>query len=90
VSVGVDGIMVSNHGKRHIDALPAAIDALPAIAHRVAERTTAMMASGVRRGSDLLVVRDSGAVQFLIYTTLDRRKCFRLRTRISQGRDLCS
>jgi FMN-dependent dehydrogenase len=80
VSVGVDGIMVSNHGERHIDALPAAIDALPAVTRRVGGRTTVMMASGVRRGGDLLVVRDSGALQFLIPRTLDRRKCFRLLT----------
>ncbi len=31
IALGVDGIVVSNHGGRQVEALPAAIDALPAI-----------------------------------------------------------
>ena len=31
VSLGVDGIIVSNHGGRQVEALPAPIDVLPAI-----------------------------------------------------------
>ena len=50
---GVDGIVVSNHGGRQIDALPAAIDALPAIAAQVGTRATVLWDSGVRSGVDV-------------------------------------
>src|SRR5262249_4788039 len=46
VALGVDGVIVSNHGGRQVEALPAAIDALPAIAERVGGRATVMMDSG--------------------------------------------
>ena len=36
VSLGVDGMFVSNHGGRQIDALPGPIDALPAIVSKSA------------------------------------------------------
>ncbi len=54
VSLGVDGLFVSNHGGRQIDALPAAIDALPAIVKQVGGRATVMMDSGVRSGTDVV------------------------------------
>jgi (S)-mandelate dehydrogenase len=54
VSLGVDGIVVSNHGGRQVDALPAAIDALPAIVRQVGKRATVLMDSGVRSGSDVV------------------------------------
>ncbi len=53
VALGVDGLIVSNHGGRQIEALPAAIDALPAIAARVGGRATVMMDSGIRSGADV-------------------------------------
>jgi isopentenyl diphosphate isomerase/L-lactate dehydrogenase-like FMN-dependent dehydrogenase len=53
VSLGVDGLVVSNHGGRQIEALPAAIDALPAVVARVGGRTTVMMDSGIRSGADV-------------------------------------
>ena len=61
VALGVDGIMVSNHGGRQIDALPAAIDALPAIAAAVGSRATVMMDSGVRSGVDVIRALALGA-----------------------------
>ena len=54
VSLGVDGIIVSNHGGRQVEALPAAIDALPAIVRQVGKRATVLMDSGVRSGSDVV------------------------------------
>jgi (S)-mandelate dehydrogenase len=53
VSLGVDGLVVSNHGGRQIDALPAAVDALPAIAAQIGSRATVLMDSGVRSGVDV-------------------------------------
>jgi (S)-mandelate dehydrogenase len=54
VSLGVDGIIVSNHGGRQVEALPASIDVLPAIARQVGKRATVLMDSGVRSGSDIV------------------------------------
>ncbi len=53
VSLGVDGLVVSNHGGRQIEALPAAIDALPAVAAQVGRRATVLMDSGIRSGVDI-------------------------------------
>jgi (S)-mandelate dehydrogenase len=54
VSLGVDGIVVSNHGGRQVEALPAPIDVLPAIARAVGGRVTLMLDSGVRSGLDVV------------------------------------
>ena len=61
VSLGVDGIVVSNHGGRQVEALPAAIDALPAIVAKVAGRATVMMDSGIRSGADVVRALALGA-----------------------------
>lgn len=53
VSLGLDGIVVGNHGGRQIDALPAPIDILPAIASTVGKRATILYDSGVRTGVDV-------------------------------------
>jgi isopentenyl diphosphate isomerase/L-lactate dehydrogenase-like FMN-dependent dehydrogenase len=53
VALGVDGIVVSNHGGRQIEGLPAPIDALPAIARAVGTRAAVMLDSGVRSGLDV-------------------------------------
>ena len=54
VALGIDGIWVSNHGGRQIEALPAPIDVLPAIAAQVGSRATVLMDSGVRSGLDVV------------------------------------
>jgi L-lactate dehydrogenase (cytochrome) len=53
ISLGVDGIVVSNHGGRQVEGLPAAIDVLPAIASAIGKRAAVMMDSGVRSGLDV-------------------------------------
>jgi (S)-mandelate dehydrogenase len=52
-SIGVDGIVVSNHGGRQIDALPAPINLLPEIVSSVSGRLSVFYDSGVRSGSDV-------------------------------------
>lgn len=52
IDMGVDGLFVTNHGGRQIDALPTSIDALPAIAAESAGRATLIFDSGVRSGVD--------------------------------------
>jgi (S)-mandelate dehydrogenase len=59
--IGVDGIIVSNHGGRQLDQAPASLDALPAIAAAVGDRLTVMLDSGVRRGADVLIALCLGA-----------------------------
>lgn len=53
VSLGLDGIVVTNHGGRQVDALPAPIDVLPAIAAEVGRKATIIFDSGIRSGVDV-------------------------------------
>jgi L-lactate dehydrogenase (cytochrome) len=53
VSLGVDGVLVSNHGGRQLEAAPAAIDALPAVVRAVGARATVLMDGGIRSGIDV-------------------------------------
>jgi len=53
VAAGIDGLVVTNHGGRQIDALPASIDALPAIAAQVGGKAEIIVDSGVRSGVDV-------------------------------------
>ncbi|MBZ0303500.1 MAG: alpha-hydroxy-acid oxidizing protein, partial [Anaerolineae bacterium] len=48
---GVAGIIVSNHGGRQLDTVPASVDALPQIAAAVGDRMPLILDSGVRRGT---------------------------------------
>lgn len=59
--LGVDGIIVSNHGARQLDRAPSPLEVLPAIKATVGDRVTLMLDSGVRRGSDVLVALCLGA-----------------------------
>jgi (S)-mandelate dehydrogenase len=61
VALGVDGVIVSNHGGRQIEALPPPVDLLPAIVRQVGKRATVMMDSGVRSGSDVVRAYALGA-----------------------------
>jgi 4-hydroxymandelate oxidase len=66
VKSGVSGIIVSNHGSRNLDTLPATIDALPEVAAKVAGRIPVLMDGGVRRGTDVLKAIALGASAVLI------------------------
>ena len=61
VALGIDGIWVSNHGGRQIEALPPPIDVLPAIAAQVGSRATVLMDSGIRSGLDVVRALALGA-----------------------------
>lgn len=54
ISVGVDGILVSNHGGRQFEPAPATIDVLPAIAKETGGKATILFDSGIRSGVDVL------------------------------------
>lgn len=53
LAIGVDGILVSNHGGRQSEAAPPAIDMLPAISEVVGKRATLLFDSGIRSGLDV-------------------------------------
>lgn len=54
IRIGADGILVSNHGGRQFDAVPASVDVLPEIAAAVGGRVPLLLDSGVRGGLDVL------------------------------------
>lgn len=66
VDCGVDGIVVSNHGGRGLDTVPATIDALPAVALAVDGRVPILLDSGIRRGTDVYKALQRGATAVMI------------------------
>lgn len=60
-AVGVDGIIVSNHGGRTFDAAPASLDMLPLVSAAVGSDMVVMMDSGVRGGLDIVRSMARGA-----------------------------
>ena len=61
LSLGADGVVVSNHGGRALDSSMATLDALPAVVSAVGGKMTIMLDSGVRRGSDVVKAVALGA-----------------------------
>ena len=61
VEHGAAGVVVSNHGGRQLDGVPATIEMLPAIADALGGRTTLLMDGGIRRGTDVLKAVALGA-----------------------------
>ncbi|GAA3360347.1 alpha-hydroxy acid oxidase [Saccharopolyspora gregorii] len=61
VAQGVDGIIVSNHGGRQLDAAPAPIDVLPRITRAIGGTLPLLLDGGVRRGTDVVTALALGA-----------------------------
>ena len=61
VRLGVNGLVVSNHGGRQLDAAPSPLEMLPAIRDAVGDQAELILDSGVRRGSDVVIARCLGA-----------------------------
>lgn len=63
---GVSGIVVSNHGGRTLDTVPAAIEALPRIAESLQGELPLLMDGGIRRGTDILKALALGASAVMV------------------------
>ena len=61
IAHGVDGVIVSNHGGRNFDSSMAPIEALAPIVDAVGNKTTVIVDSGFRRGSDVVKALAIGA-----------------------------
>lgn len=61
IEAGVDGMIVSNHGGRQLDAGQSTILPLQELAGLVGDRTTLMIDSGIRSGPDIACALASGA-----------------------------
>ncbi len=59
--MGVDGLIVSNHGGRQLDMMPSPLDMLPMIRAAVGPDVPLLLDSGVRRGSDIVAAMCMGA-----------------------------
>ncbi|XP_038681876.1 peroxisomal (S)-2-hydroxy-acid oxidase GLO4-like isoform X2 [Tripterygium wilfordii] len=66
VEVGVDGIVVSNHGARQLDHSPATISVLEEVVHAVAGKVPVLFDGGVRRGTDVFKALALGAQAVLV------------------------
>ena len=61
ISLGIDGIIVSNHGGRQLDAGSSTINSMISLVKKYEKRTTIMIDSGLRSGVDVARVMASGA-----------------------------
>jgi isopentenyl diphosphate isomerase/L-lactate dehydrogenase-like FMN-dependent dehydrogenase len=66
VDLGVDGIVVSNHGGRNLDGVRATIEILPEVVSAVKGRAEVFLDGGVRRGTDVLKAIALGARACLV------------------------
>lgn len=87
VGVGVDGIVVSNHGGRQLDGAPGSAELLPPIAEAVKGKTTIFTDGGVADGLDVLKLMRLGA-DFVLAGRLPYMACAALGARGAASLDL--
>jgi isopentenyl diphosphate isomerase/L-lactate dehydrogenase-like FMN-dependent dehydrogenase len=66
VDHGASAVIVSNHGGRQLDGVPATFDALPAIVDAVAGQADVLVDGGIRSGADVVRARALGAQAAMI------------------------
>ena len=66
VSLGVAGLIVSNHGGRTLDTSPSTASALPRVTDAVAGAVPILVDGGIRRGTDVLKAMALGASAVLV------------------------
>ena len=65
-SIGVDGVVVSNHGGRQLDGVQSTLALLPGVVDAVAGRCEVFLDGGVRRGTDIVTALALGAQAVLV------------------------
>lgn len=65
-NMGVEGIIISNHGGRQLDGVPAGVDVLPEITEAVGDRIEVLVDGGIRRGTDVVKALALGARSVLL------------------------
>jgi L-lactate dehydrogenase (cytochrome)/(S)-mandelate dehydrogenase len=66
LALGIDGLIVSNHGGRQLDGATSSIEALPDIVEAVQGRVPVLLDGGLRRGADVVKALALGAAAVLI------------------------
>ena len=66
IDAGADAVVVSNHGGRQLDGVPASIRALPEVVAAVNGEIEVLMDGGIRRGSDIVKALCLGARAVLV------------------------
>jgi L-lactate dehydrogenase (cytochrome) len=66
VEVGVDGVVVSNHGGRQLDSVPSTVRALPDVVDAIGGQVEVLVDGGVRTGLDVVKMVALGAKAVLV------------------------
>jgi isopentenyl diphosphate isomerase/L-lactate dehydrogenase-like FMN-dependent dehydrogenase len=66
IDAGADAVVVSNHGGRQLDGVPATLRALPDVLEAVNGRIEVLMDGGIRRGADIVKAICLGARAVLV------------------------
>lgn len=66
IDLGVDAIIVSNHGGRQLDGVISSIEALPKIAEEINGQIPIIFDSGIHRGTDIIKALALGSTAVLI------------------------
>jgi (S)-mandelate dehydrogenase len=66
LQVGIDAVVISNHGGRQLDGTPSPMEVLGEIAGVVGRRLTILIDSGFRRGTDVVKALAMGAQGVMI------------------------
>jgi L-lactate dehydrogenase (cytochrome) len=61
IRLGIDGVILSNHGGRQLDAGPSTIHTLQTLREKYQDKITIMMDSGIRSGPDVARTLAEGA-----------------------------
>lgn len=83
IKLGLDGVIVSNHGGRQLDAGESTIKPLTRIAEKYGDQITVMMDSGIRSGPDIARTLASGAA----FTFMGRAFMYSVAALGAQGGD---
>ncbi|MFY9314794.1 MAG: alpha-hydroxy acid oxidase [Burkholderiales bacterium] len=66
ISVGCEGVIVSNHGGRQLDGEIASFDALPGVVRAIGSKGSVLLDGGIRRGGDVVKALARGAEAVMV------------------------